>query len=362
MLPSPVRQRRRIGTSPTLEMMGFDLPDRPQPATVVVVAPPPPPVRLAPAFTPTVPRVATRPSPARPSDGRPSGASPGMRAIVRELWDRESAFFDDAPDLPAPVTPEMERGKARLLTRYGIVVALVVAASLGGWTTARSNALAEVATLEAAATEAVSAAGTSAANAEIAIVDITDPAAAPVALSGAAGVITDLSQAGLLLREVSTTDADPGLGFTDPVVSRTAYGDAAAAAGALEDAMGSLLTARLLLDELVALPSLSTTPGDAPDMAQELASAIAAATERAARTPGGHPELEALVADGLDRIAARAGLYAADLRSGEPVGGHLSALEAEVESLDAAIETYVANHLPELGSLLAAFIAAIPTA
>ncbi|NND84389.1 MAG: hypothetical protein HKN46_04490 [Acidimicrobiia bacterium] len=284
-----------------------------------------------------------------------------MRAIVTEMWDRESAFFDNAPDLPAPKEASIDRGNGPRFARYAIVIAVVVAAGLGGWATARSNALAEVAELEASGATALAAAESARAAAVAAIVDITDPNAVPVALSGAAGVITDLSQAALLLRDVSTTDADPGLGFADPITDRTAYGDAAAATSQLEDAMGSLLTARLLLDELVTLPALSTAPGDASDMSQQLASAISAARERGGRTPAGHPDLEAIVDDGLDGLAARAGAYAADLRSGAPVGGHLSALEAEVESLDTAIEDYVAGQLPVLEALLAAFDGSLPT-
>ena len=283
-----------------------------------------------------------------------------MRKIVTEMWDRESAFFDDAPDLPAPKEPEIDRGATRHFTRYAIVGAVVIAGAIGGWATAHSNAVAEVAALEAGARVALDTATAALDETGVAIADVTDPSAVPVALSNAAGVITDLSQSALLLRDVSTTEADPGMGLDDPVADRPAYADAATAATALEDAMSSLLTARLLLDELVELPALSTAPADASEISQQLASAISAARERADRTPEAHPDLETLVHQHLDDLAERAGLYAADLRNGAPVGGHLSALDAQTRSLDAAIEAYVSDGLASLVDLQAAFAAALP--
>lgn len=358
-LPEPRPRRRRLTHSPALETMGFDLPTTPQPPVPVrtVAAPP---VRLAPAFTPTRPSLPTRPAPTRPSDRRPTGPSAGMAAIVSDLWDRESALFEHAPDLPAPHIPDIDRPSGPRRAKFAIVIAVVVSAALGSWAIARSNAQAEAGALAAGASDAVAMTAAALDGASGAIADITDPMAAPVALSGAAGTITDLAAAAFALREVATTETDPGFGIPDPVGDRSAFGEAATAATALEDAMGSVLTARLLLDELVELPRLSTTPGDAQEMSVALASAIAGARERADRMPAGHPELAAVVEAGLDDLSVMAGAYAAALRNGDPVGGHLSALRAEVAALDRSIEGYVEARLPRLEELAADLAAALP--
>ncbi len=322
--------------------MGFDVKEL-EPAPVIAHVPPPAPVRLAPAFSPAPPPAPTRPAPARPTDHRPVGSSAGMRAIVNELWDRESAFFADAPDLPPPTPIEMDRSSRPRTTRYAIAIALVVAMLAGGFVIARSSATTDARALAVAADTAIA------------------TSEAPLSLSAAAEVITDLSDAALLLRDVASTDGTLGFGIADPVSDRSQYATAAAAAGDLEGAMGSLLTARLLLDALVDLPALSTRPDDAAEMGTALASAVSDARTRALRIPDGHPELEALVEDGLGRITRRAGEYAADLRSGAPVGGHLAALEAEVETLDRAIETYIASETAALDVLVEAFVNAIPS-
>ncbi len=283
-----------------------------------------------------------------------------MRAIVNELWDRESAFFADAPDLPPPTPIEIDRSSRPRTARYAIAVALVVAMLVGGWAIARSSATTDARALGVAADTAIATARAAASRAPQAVADITDPTAAPLSLSAAAEVITDLSDAALLLRDVASADGELGFGIADPVPDRSQYAAAAGAAGDLENAMGSLLTARLLLDALVDLPALSTRPDDAAEMGTALASAVSDARTRALRIPGGHPELEALVEDGLGRITQRAGAYAADLRSGAPVGGHLAALEAEVEALDGAIEAHIASETAALDSLVEAFASAIP--
>ncbi len=336
--------------------MGFA--ERDLPAGVVVVAPPPlPPLRTSPALIPA--HGGQRPLPTRPAAARPTTRPVnGTHAFVSALWD------DQAPDLgterpllpPKPMSfDERGRSGSQKVIAVSIVVAVLVGSAGLMWN--RSQAGERDATARAQETH-TTANGVSE-ELESAAAAIADPSAAPSDLSTAAGVITRLSAVSLDLLGIGREVFPSRLGSHDPILNREAFLDAGLRAGELEQAMSQLLTARLVLEDLIELPYLTTDPNEAGRVGADLASALSRAEGRLVDVPERHAAIATDALATLGRIADRAAAYATDLRNGEPVGGHLSAFDGEVAGFAARLDLYITDQGSALAALRVAYDGAL---
>lgn len=336
---------------PLLEAMGFAERELPI-APVVVAAPvaaPPRPLPLIPAHA------GQRPLPSRPLPSRPR-ARTGMEGLVSAMWDDHVPDPADAQLLP-PKEFAFDEHRTRSFPAVAAVVVMAVLAATAGlmWNATRTDmrAAAERATATSASAHDV------AAELAAATAMVADPTAGSADLSGAAGVITRLSAVGLDLLGVGREVFPSRFAGTDPVSDRPAFVVAGEAAGDLEHAMSSLLTTRLVLDDLIELPALTADPDDSARVGTDLAAAVSRAQLRLADVPADHSVIADDAQATLDRISERAGGYTTDLRNGEPVGSHLSALEAEVEAFADRLGVYVAARAGELEELRATYQASI---
>lgn len=351
VLASPPAERPHRTGLPLLEAMGFAERELPM-APIVVAAPvaaPPRPLPLIPAHA------GQRPLPSRPLPSRPR-ARTGMEGLVSALWDDHVLDPADAQLLP-PNEFTFDDRRTRSFPVIAVVVVVAVLAATAGlmWNSTRSDmrAASDRATATAATAQEV------AAELAEATAVVADPAAGSADLSGAAGVITRLSAVGLDLLGVGRETFPSRFGGADPVFDRPAFVAAGETAGELEHAMSALLTTRLVLEDLVELPALSTDPTDSARMGADLAAAVSRAQLRLVDVPADHSAIADDARATLERITERAGVYATDLRNGEPVGGHLSAFEADVEAFADRLGAYVGTRAGELEELRAAYQASV---
>lgn len=354
LAPPPSARPRRSGI-PLLEAMGFADRDLPTPAPVLVAPPPPAPVRLAPALLPA--RTTQRPLPDRPAAGRPTTHThPGTVAYVNALWNDHTPDPHEASLLPPKeMSFSRTRSGARTATVLVLAVAVVAAVAAVAWGRFRADERAAATRAETAATAAFAVSE----ELEAAAAFVTDPAASPSDLSAAAGTITRLSAASLDLLGVGRELFPARMGANDPVSDRSAFLAAGERASGLADAMSRLLTTRLVLEELIVLPHLTTVPDEAALVGADLATAVARARARLVDVPDSHATIADDASQTLDRIADRAATYITDLRNGAPVGGHLSAFEGEVAAFAGRLGVYLGDQVASLDDLTARYRATL---